>query len=126
MQKIYFFLSNALKSFAEMQKGFYCSICDAEYNQYFAVQKEDKIVNFMSANFCAQVVNIFREFLYYKVNYIDPMILNANFLMNCYYNTDEYEFNFNYNIPLKNINNCIYSGGAGKDCINVCEEFKVG
>lgn len=48
----------------------------------------------MSVNFCSKLINTFREFIYYKVNYIDPMIINTTFLLNCFYNTDEYYFNF--------------------------------
>lgn len=80
----------------------------------------------MSANMCANVIEQFREFIYYKVNYIDPMIININFMMNCYFNTDTYLFNFDYNLSLESINNCVTSGGTGPECIQLCKEYKIG
>ena len=74
----------------------------------------------MSANMCAGIVNVFKEFIYYKVNYIDPMIVNVNFVMNCYYNTNQYQFNFDYNLSLSSINKCVNSSGSGPDCIEIC------
>lgn len=61
----------------------------------------------MSANFCSKIVNVFREFVYYKVNYVDPMIVNTTFLLNCYYNTDRFVFDFSYDLSLDKINDCV-------------------
>ena len=80
----------------------------------------------MSANMCSNIIDMFREFFYLKVNLIDPMIINTNFLMNCYYQTDSYLFNFEYNTRLEDINNCATSGGTSPECIQVCSEFKIG
>lgn len=54
-----------------------------------ATTKDDRLVSIMSANFCSNIINHFAEFIFYKVNYVDPLIINTNFLMNCYYSTDE-------------------------------------
>lgn len=61
----------------------------------------------MSVNFCSKIVNVFREFIYYKINYIDSMIVNSTFLLNCFYNTDEYTFDFSYDLSKDKINDCI-------------------
>jgi len=126
LQKVFFFLSQSIAAYAEIQKGFYCSICDHDHNKYFGVEKDGKLVNIMSANFCTNLINFFSEFIYLKINYIDPMIINSNFLMNCYYNTNKYQLNVNYGVTLEKINNCIGSGGATNDCIDLCQEFKIG
>lgn len=109
-----------------MQKGFYCGLCDYEHNKYLAVEKDGKLVNIMSANFCSNLVNFFSEFLYYKINYIDPMIINSNFLMNCYFNTDEFQLKIEYEVTLDKINKCLASGGTTGDCIDLCQEFRIG
>ena len=40
--------------------------------------------------------------------------------MNCYYNTDEYEFKFEYNIHLDEIKNCISNESTGFECVKLC------
>lgn len=55
----------------------------------------------MSANFCTNLIGFFAEFIYFKVNYIDPLVINGNFLMNCHYNTNKFQIRFNYDITLE-------------------------
>ena len=123
---IYAYLKNSIEAFAFMQKGFYCAICDAKNHEYLAVEDEHKpgVKNtIMGFNFCTNLIYYFREFIMFKVFYIDPMIINTNFLFNCYENTDKYHFNFNYSTTYNTIKDCVEHG---TDCEYICKEFKMG
>ena len=80
----------------------------------------------MSASMCNSLTNVFSEFIMYKVNYIDPLILNSTFLMNCYNDTDTYTYDFQYDINFEDINLCIQEGGNSKACLKLCQEYKIG
>ena len=84
------------------------------------VREDDNLNVIMSSNFCSNIIDQFREFINYKINFIDPMIINSTFIMNCYYDTDEYEFNFSYDIHLKEIKNCINNETTGYECVKLC------
>lgn len=90
------------------------------------VKEDDHLSIIMSANFCSNVIDQFREFINYKINFIDPMIINSTFIMNCYYDTDEYDFTFSYDIHLKEIKNCINNESTGYECVKLCQEFNFG
>lgn len=126
-EEIYFYTKSAMQVFAELQKGFYCSICDYEQNKFLGVMREGEFYNVMSVGFCSKLIELFREFLIYKVYYIDPMIINSNFLFNCYEDSNKYKLDFNYNTTLDEISSCIESDGmATDDCLKLCQEFKIG
>ena len=126
-EEIYFYTKSAMQVFAELQKGFYCSICDYEQNKFLGVMREGEYYNVMSVGFCSKLIELFREFLIYKVYYIDPMIINSNFLFNCYEDSNKYKLDFNYNTTLDEISSCIESDGmATDDCLRLCQEFKIG
>jgi len=124
--EIYFYLQNSLNAFAFMQRGFYCTVCDAKNHQYLGLKSEHTpgvrtaVVN---VKFCNDLIYFFREFIMFKVFYIDPMIINTNFLFNCYENTDKYKFDFNYKTTYNTIENCVEKG---EGCEFVCKEFKMG
>ena len=46
--------------------------------------------------------------------------------MNCHFNTDKYQFGIEYNVTLGNINKCLASGGTTEECIDLCQEFRIG
>lgn len=118
---MFFFLSRSIEAYALIQKGFYCSLCDYDHHKYFGVEKEDgSKVSIMSANFCTNLIYFFSEFIYYKVNYLDPLVINGNFLLNCFYDTNKFHLDINYNVTYDQINDCIASGGTTTNCINLC------
>lgn len=75
---------------------------------------------------CNSLTNTFSEFIMYKLNFIDPLIINSTFLMNCFEDTDIYTYEFSYNIKFEDINECIEKGGNSPSCYKLCEEFKLG
>ena len=46
--------------------------------------------------------------------------------MNCHYDTDQHQYEIQYNITLGKINKCLASGGVSEECIGLCEEFRIG
>ncbi len=84
------------------------------------MERDGNLVNVMSSNFCGSLIDVFREFVLYKVNYIDPLVINGNYLMNCYYNTNKHDFDFTYNVLFEEVNKCIMKGGITESCIKVC------
>ena len=77
----------------------------------------------MSHKMCNDLIFFFREFIMFKVYYLDPLIINTNLLFNCYEDTDEYKYNFFYNTTYHTIEDCVEKG---LDCEFVCKEFKFG
>lgn len=80
----------------------------------------------MSANFCTNLIDSFNEFIRFKVNYFDPLVINSGFLLNCYNGTDTTYLKLDYKVLLNEINECINKGGIRRSCQKVCEEFKIG
>jgi len=70
---------------------------------------------------CGNLTNVFREFLIYKINYIDPLFINTTFLMNCYNDSKDYEYSFNYNIEFEQINSCLLKESENSEvCQKLC------
>ena len=72
---------------------------------------------------CNDLIFFFREFIMFKVYYLDPLIVNTNMLFNCYEDTEEYKYNFFYNVTFHSIKNCLEEG---EECEFLCKEFKFG
>lgn len=124
--EIYFYLQNSLNAFAFMQKGFYCAICDSKNHDYLALKDErnpDSRVAVIDVKFCNDLIYFFKEFIMFKIFYIDPMIINTNFLFNCYEDTDKYRFDFNYKTTYHTIERCV---DKGEGCEYICKEFRLG
>ena len=122
--EVYFYLQNALEAFAFMQKGFYCAICDAKNHQYLALEMGNtRKVVVMDLKFCNDLIFFFREFIMFKVYFIDPMIVNTNYLLNCHEDTDKYRFEFEYMTTYQMIERCVEKG---ENCEYVCKEFRFG
>lgn len=49
-------------------------------------------VNQISKDFCNDLIFMFREFIMFKIYYLDPLILNTNLLFNCHEDQDIYEY----------------------------------
>jgi hypothetical protein len=122
--EVYFYLENAFEAFAYIQKGFYCMICDSKYQDFLAVVKDKtRMVNVMNHKMCNDLIFFFREFIMFKVYYLDPFFINTNMLFNCMEDTDKYKFNLIYNVTYPNIEACVEKG---ENCEFVCKEFKFG
>lgn len=122
--EIYYYLQNALDAFAFMQKGFYCTICDARNHKYLAVERGfTRKVAVVDVKFCNDLIFFFREFIMFKVYFIDPMIVNTNYLLNCHEETDKYKYDFEYMTTYQMIEGCVENG---INCEFVCKEFRFG
>lgn len=122
--EIYFYLQNSLEAFAFMQRGFYCAICDAKNHQYLALMRgSTRKVAVIDIKFCNDLIFFFREFIMFKVYFIDPLIVNTNYLLNCHENTDKYKYEFEYLTSYQMIESCVEKG---ENCEFVCKEFRFG
>lgn len=122
--EIYSYLKTAFQSMAFVQKGFYCTLCDVKNHKYMMLEQDfSRLMIAMSEESCNDLVHYFKEFIMYKVYYLDPFILNANFMFNCVEDTDKYQYKFDYQVTYQEIKHCIEKG---KGCGNVCREFRFG
>lgn len=80
---LYFYLENAFDSFAFLQKGFYCMLCDAESHQFIKNKEDFRKVNVISYGFCKQLIFFFKEYLTFKVYHLDSAIENIINLEEC-------------------------------------------
>lgn len=123
--KIYSYLKTGFQAMAFAQKGFYCTLCNVKNHKYMMLRQDfSRIMIAMSQKSCDDLIHYFREFIMYKIYYLDPFIVNANNMFNCHEDTDIHEYNFGYNSPYQEMKACIETGGAV--CGNVCREFKFG
>lgn len=122
--EIYSYLKTSFQSMAFVQKGFYCTLCDVKNHKFMMIEQDfARLMIAMSEKSCNDLVHYFKEFIMYKVYYLDPFILNANFLFNCVEDTDKYQYKFDYQATYQEIKHCIEKG---KGCGNVCREFRFG
>ena len=123
--KLYSYIKLAFQAMAIAQKGFYCTLCDVKNHKYMMLRQDfGKIMIAMSEKSCSQLMDYFKEFIMYKLYYLDPFIINANFMFNCYENTDKHSYKFDYRVPYQEIKACLEHGGP--HCGNVCREFRFG
>jgi len=122
--EIYSYLKTSFQSMAFVQKGFYCTLCNVENHKYMMVEQDfSRLMIAMSEKSCNDLIHYFKEFIMYKVYYLDPFILNANFLFNCIEDTDKYTYKFDYQATYQEIKHCLEND---KGCGNVCREFRFG
>ena len=122
--EIYSYLKTSFQSMAFVQKGFYCTLCNVKNHKYMMVEQDmSRLMIAMSEKSCNDLIHYFKEFLMYKVYYLDPFILNANFLFNCIVGEDKYNYKFDYQATYQEIKNCLEHE---KGCGNVCREFRFG
>lgn len=82
-QEIIEFMKKLHSSFdflKESRRGFYCSLCDVDYQKYFDVDAK-KII--MGTPFCQALVENTVEAGYERVNKILPILQNINVLLEC-------------------------------------------
>lgn len=122
--EIYFYLQNSIEAFAFMQKGFYCAICNAKNHQYLAVETGTaRKVAVMDVQFCNDLIFFFREYIMFKTYFLDPLIVNTNYLLNCHNNSKKFEYEFEYMTTYHMIEGCVEKG---ENCEYVCKEFRFG
>ena len=122
--KIYDYLKSSFQSMAFIQKGFYCTICDGKNQDFIMQQKENsRLTVGISQKSCTDLVYRFKEFILYKVYYLDPFMVNANYLYNCMENTDQYSYKPEYNSHFMEVKECLENGG---DCTQICNDFRLG
>ena len=128
--EIYSYIKIAMQSMAIIQKGFYCTLCDAKNHRFMGFKSEySPMMIALSSESCSEMINYFKEFIKYKMYYLDPFIMNANNLFNCYYGTDKYRFEVDYKFRYPQLKNCLESVSETERkeaCENVCLEFKFG
>lgn len=120
--EIYISLKNALEAFAFIQKGFYCSVCDA-YNHQFMTSANGINTLSLNRNSCANLIFYFKEYIAYKIFYFDPLIINLNFLSNCLGKNSDKMFKPKYTTSYENIKSCVLNNA---NCDSVCREFQIG
>ena len=77
-------LENSFEFLKNARKGFYCSMCDVHYQQFFRLN--DKKIIF-ATDFCQALVENTIEAQYERTNQVLPLFTNINILMSC--NKDE-------------------------------------
>lgn len=121
LNSLYPYIEHGLESFTFLQKGFYCMLCDGKNHSLIGFN--DKPIIQISNEMCNDLVFYFREFIIYKINYVDPLIINLNKIFNCIDDADTYLEDYPYNVSLKNINDCL---NKGENCEYMCKEFSFG
>ena len=122
--EVYSYLMVAFQSMAYIQKGFYCTICDAKNHPFMVIKKDVTSVYVqISQKSCNDLIYRFKEFLMYKTYYFDSFLTNAAQVFNCVEGTEQYNFNSSYVSQYQEIRNCVESG---HNCDIVCNEFRLG
>jgi hypothetical protein len=120
----YSYLTNAFQSMAFIQKGFYCTICDGNMQQYLMIPRQfSRLGLVLSQKSCDDLIYRFKEYIMYKTYYLDMFYLNASKLFNCVENSNQYNFRPEYEAQYQEIKQCVESG---HNCNIVCQEFRVG
>ena len=121
--EIHSYLNAALLSMAYIQKGFYCTICDAKQQKFF-FQRQDfgQLGLTISNKSCSDIVHRFKEFIMYKVYYLDPFVENAKHMLTCA-GQEAPEYTSSYQASYQEIRDCLETNTG---CENLCAEFKYG
>lgn len=122
--EVHFYIRNAFEAFAYMQKGFYCTICDPKKHKLFNARiNYGRIFMEMSEQSCKDIIFFFREYLAYKVYFVDPLFKTINQLINCVKDTNEEYFDNSHVASYQAVSDCL----ANKNyCYKVCKEFRLG
>lgn len=122
--EVYSYLMAAFQSMAYIQKGFYCTICDARNHPFLLIKKDvTRTYVQISRKSCNDLASRFKEFLMYKTYYFDSFLTNAARVFNCVEKTDTYNFDSSYMTQYQEIRSCVENG---QNCEIVCNEFRLG
>ena len=122
--EIYSYLKTAFQSMAFLQKGFYCTLCNAENHRFMNIAQDPvRFMMVMSEKSCNDLIYYFKEFIMYKVYYLDPFIKNATHMFNCHAGEEKYKFDIDYQATYPEIKTCVEHGIG---CNNVCREYRFG
>ena len=128
--QIYTYIKTAFQAMAYIQKGFYCMLCDVRNHKFMSFEQSySRLMIAMSKKSCSDLAFYFKEYMMYKVYYLDPFMQNIYKLMNCYYETDSYAYNPEYPFRYPHVKTCVEGDeGPAKDaaCEFVCLDFKFG
>ena len=123
--KIYAYLKTGFQAMAYAQKGFYCTLCNVKNHKFMMLpQSFSRIMIAMSQQSCDDLIHYFKEFLMYKIYYLDPFIKHADYMFKCYDPGFATPYEFSYQSPYQEMKACFESGGPV--CGNVCREFQFG
>ena len=124
LQKLLFIIKSSFETFAIIQRGFYCMICDQQYHTYFNVQSNNnRLMIAVDSSFCPLLINIFKDFLNFKLFYFDPMIINMNNIIDCSDGKEKSYFDSSYRVQYDQIIECLK---LNKNCDKICNEFRFG
>lgn len=122
--QINFQIRNAIQVMAYLQKGFLCTLCDAESHPNFTFGNEyDRKLIKIDRSVCTNLMHYFKDFLHYKFYYFDPMIINMNAIISCANEEQKIVFNNAYKSDYKVFNDC-FNHDLG--CDDVCAEYRLG
>lgn len=121
--EIHSYLNAALLSMAYIQKGFYCTICDAKQQKFF-FQRQDfgQLGLSISNKSCSDIIHRFKEFIMYKVYYLDPFVENAKHMLTCA-GHEAPVYTSSYTASYQEIRGCLETNIG---CEHICAEFKYG
>lgn len=122
--QIHLAIKTALETFAFLQRGFYCMICDADNHPHFtAGAPYGRLMVALDREFCPVLINQMRDFLAFKIYYFDPMVINMNAVIDCADGLNSGYFDNSYRVAYDRLNACL-SNDEG--CDELCNEFRLG
>ena len=122
--QVHFIIKTAFETFALLQRGFYCTICNADNHQYFSAgDPYQRLMIGVDNSFCPVIIDLMRDFLSFKVFYFDPMVINMNSVIDCSDGIERSYFDNSYRVNYTQITNCLANN---QNCDAICNEFRFG
>ena len=122
--EVYQYLESALQTFVFLQKGFYCTICDAKTHKFFEEDRTfSRKVLMISKEMCSDMIFFFKEFIFNKVSFIDPFIETLGHLNSCLGEDEPKPRAFETNVNYQTVMSCLKEN---KHCDFICKEFRFG
>lgn len=122
--EVYQYLESALQTFVFLQKGFYCTICDAKTHKFFEEDRTfSRKVLMISREMCSDLIFFFKEFIFNKISFLDPFIETLGHLNSCLGETEPKPRKFETNVNYQTVMSCLKEN---KNCDFICKEFRFG